>query len=437
MPDAHSHHSTASDANLPAAKVADANASTSARPALPLVTDEMLLNCMQCGFCLPHCPTYSLTELERYSPRGRIQLTRALFEGALSSSDAFSDIADSINTCLGCLACQTACPAGVEYEKIFESAKTLVVEAQSKRPSLALRLLSLAMQRLFTNPLLFKRVARLIAFSQRLPLERLLPKSLRRLYQLAPTFSTKFFDDVYQNPESIVGERACFLSGCIMNAAFADAHWDTVALLQSVGLDVAVPKLQACCGALNAHNGFLKEAKDLARANLRAFAGEELVVVNSAGCGAMMKRYADLFSPSEPEHADALALSQRVRDVSEVLLSRDVQLKKVDAKVTYQDACHLEHGQHIRREPRELLRRKFGSVVELSSPECCGSAGIYNLLQPDFSEQLLEKKICAIAATGAEIVVTANPGCLLQLQYGLRQAGSRAKAMHLATALRL
>lgn len=436
MPDTHAQPAITLDSNSHAEK-ADAQASTPLSVALPLVTDEMLLNCMQCGFCLPHCPTYALTELERYSPRGRIQLTRALFEGTLSSEEALSDISDSVNTCLGCLACQTACPAGVEYEKIFESAKTLVVEQHAQRPSLTTRLLSFAMTRLFTSPRLFKRVSRLLSLSQRLPLALLLPKSLRRLYQLAPTFSHKFFDDTYLNPTSSVQERVLFLSGCIMNTAFADVHWETVALLQSVGLDVVVPAMQVCCGALNAHNGFLKEAKALARENLRAFAGTELIVVNSAGCGAMMKHYTDLFLPNEPEHAEASAFSQRVRDLSEVLLARDFQPKKIAMKVTYQDACHLEHGQRIRREPRELLQRKFAQVIELNSPECCGSAGIYNLLQPHFSEQLLEKKIRAIAATGAEIVATANPGCLLQLQYGLRRVGSKVKAMHLSTALRL
>ncbi|MCS7013952.1 MAG: heterodisulfide reductase-related iron-sulfur binding cluster [Chloroherpetonaceae bacterium] len=408
-----------------------------ALPTLPLVTDEMLLNCMQCGFCLPHCPTYSLTELERYSPRGRIQLTRALFEGQLLPSESIADIAEAINTCLGCLACQTACPAGVEYEKIFESAKTLVLKTQMKRPMLEVRLLALAMKWLFPYPTRFKRISRLIALTQRWPVEKLLPKNLRRLYRLAPTFSLQFFDESYRNPEPAKGERVLFLSGCIMNTAFADVHWDTVALLQSVGLSVIVPKSQVCCGALNAHNGFLEEAKAMARANLHAFAGEELIVVNSAGCGAMMKHYAQLFSPDEPEYAKATALARRVRDMSEVLLARNFEPKQVRASITYQDACHLEHGQKIRREPRELLQRKFGRIVELNSPQCCGSAGIYNLLQPKLSEQLLEEKLRAIARTGAEIVVTANPGCLLQLQYGLRQISSKVRAMHLASALRL
>lgn len=410
---------------------------TAAQAALPLVTDEMLLNCMQCGFCLPHCPTYSLTELERYSPRGRIQLTRALFEGQLASNEGLSEIADSINTCLGCLACQSACPAGVEYEKIFESAKTLVVKAQMQRPTLAMRILSLAMTKLFPYPARLKRVSRLIAWAQRLPLEKLLPKPLRRMYQLAPRFSRTCFDATYQDPAPSIGERVQLLSGCIMNAAFAEVHWDTVALLHSVGLQVEVPKSQVCCGALNAHNGFLEEAKAMAKTNLRAFAGQKVIVVNSAGCGAMMKHYAELFSPAEPEYAEALALSQRVRDLSELLLLHDFQPEPKQMKVTYQDACHLEHGQKIHYAPRELLQRKFGALIELHSPECCGSAGIYNLLQPDWSEKLLEKKIQAISATGAEVVVTANPGCLLQLQYGLRQAGSAIRALHLATALRL
>ncbi len=411
--------------------------SASPAPTLPLITDAMLLNCMQCGFCLPHCPTYTLTELERYSPRGRIQLTRALFEERLSAPEHLADIADSINTCLGCLACQTACPAGVEYEKIFESAKTLVVQAPSLRSSWSVRLLSLAMRHLFMNPKRFKQASRLLAFSQRLPLERLLPKALCRMYALAPRFSPQFFDETYKNPTSSSGESVLFLSGCIMNTAFADVHYDSVALLESVGLRVVVPEAQYCCGALHAHNGFLAEAKELARRNLHAFAGSEWIAVNSAGCGAMMKHYPDLFSPDEPEYAQALIFSKRVKDLSQILLARNFQPNKVIQKVTYQDACHLEHGQKLREEPRELLRRKFGSVLELNSPRCCGSAGIYNLMQPKFAEELLAEKVQAIARTGAELVVSANPGCLLQLQYGLRQAGSTVKALHLATALRL
>jgi len=428
---------SATPSQLPSTAPDTAPPSTPSVPTLPLITDEMLLNCMQCGFCLPHCPTYSLTELERYSPRGRIQLTRALFEERLSAPEHLADIADSINTCLGCLACQTACPAGVEYEKIFESAKTLVVQASSSRSSWSVRLLSLAMRHLFMNPKRFKQASRLIAFSQRLPLERLLPQTLRRMYALAPRFSPQFFDETYQTPPSSSSESVLFLSGCIMNTAFADVHHDSVALLESVGLRVIVPEAQYCCGALHAHNGFLAEAKALARKNLHAFAGTELIAVNSAGCGAMMKHYADLFSPDEHEYAQALAFSRRVRDLSQILLARNFQPNRLAQKVAYQDACHLEHGQKLRQEPRELLRRKFGSVLELNSPQCCGSAGIYNLMQPKFAEALLAEKVQAIARTGAELVVSANPGCLLQLQYGLRQASSKVEAIHLATALRL
>lgn len=202
---------SATPSQLPSTAPDTAPPSTPSVPTLPLITDEMLLNCMQCGFCLPHCPTYSLTELERYSPRGRIQLTRALFEERLSAPEHLADIADSINTCLGCLACQTACPAGVEYEKIFESAKTLVVQASSSRSSWSVRLLSLAMRHLFMNPKRFKQASRLIAFSQRLPLERLLPKTLRRMYALAPRFSPQFFDETYQTPP-LFFQRKCAIS---------------------------------------------------------------------------------------------------------------------------------------------------------------------------------------------------------------------------------
>jgi glycolate oxidase iron-sulfur subunit len=401
----------------------------------PLLSDETLLNCMHCGLCLPTCPTYSLTNLERYSPRGRIQLTRTIFEGKLNDEKEIREVSDSINTCLGCLACVTACPAGVDYETIFESAKDRVQSLEKNRPASIVK--DLAMKHIFPYPKRFKAVSRLLYVLQQSPLENNLPDNFKRAYDLAPAFSEHFFDETFAPNPNL--ESVQFLSGCLMNTAFSEVHHDTAKVLEAIGKTVQLPKGQICCGALHAHNGYLNEAKTMAEANILAFEGSDApIVVNSAGCGAMMKHYPKLFDESSPMHRRASRVAMRVRDLSEFLMELNFSpTRKLNARITYQDACHLEHGQKIKAQPRTLLRRAFTEVIELNSPECCGSAGIYNLLQPDWSEQFLELKVEAIKKTKAEFVVTANPGCLLQLQYGLKKAGISTKAIHFATALKM
>ncbi|MDW8437830.1 MAG: (Fe-S)-binding protein [Chloroherpetonaceae bacterium] len=412
-----------------------ATASGKANPVLPLLSDDVLLNCMHCGLCLPTCPTYNLTNLERHSPRGRIQLTRAIFENQLDDAKEIQDVSEAINSCLGCLACVTACPAGVDYETIFESAKSRVQSLEKK--TLASLVRDVAMKELFPNPARFKAAARVLSLLQRSPLSNNLPASLKRACDLAPEFSERFFDETYKPAPD--GEPVLFLSGCIMNVAMPDIHFDTATVLKKVGATIRLPKTQTCCGALHAHNGYLDEAKQMAERNIGAF--EELdapIVLNSAGCGAMMKHYPKLFEEGSPLRRRAESVAKRVRDLSEFLVERKFSpTRKVKAKIAYQDACHLEHGQKIKAEPRTLLRSAFAEVVELNSPECCGSAGIYNLLRPDWSERFLALKIEAIRKSNADYVATANPGCLLQLRYGLREAGLKTKAIHLATALKM
>jgi glycolate oxidase iron-sulfur subunit len=404
-------------------------------PLFPFLSDETLLNCMHCGLCLPTCPTYTLTHLERYSPRGRIQLTRMVFEGSLNDEKEIQDVSDAVNTCLGCLACVTACPAGVDYETIFESAKDRVHTLETNTPASLFK--DFIMKHIFPYPTRFKAVSRLLYVLQQSPLERNLPDTFRRAYQLAPAFSEHFFDDTF-TPNSAL-ESVQFLSGCLMNTAFSDVHSHTATVLESVGKTIQMPKGQICCGALHAHNGYLNEAKKMAEINILAFEeGNAPILTNSAGCGAMMKHYPNLFKEGSLWHTRATRVAKRVCDLSEFLTdSNFAPTRKFNARLTYQDACHLEHGQKIKAQPRALLRRAFTEVVELNSPECCGSAGIYNLLQPDWSEEFLKLKVEAIRKSQAEFVVTANPGCLLQLQYGLKQSGVKATAIHLATALQM
>lgn len=404
-------------------------------PLLPLVSDETLLNCMHCGLCLPTCPTYSLTNLERYSPRGRIQLTRAIFEGKLDDEKEIQDVSDAINTCLGCLACVTACPAGVDYETIFEAAKDRVHTLEKNKPTSIIK--DLVMKHIFPYPTRFKAFSRLLYVLQQSPMAQNLPNALERAYQLAPTFSEHFFDEIYTPNPTL--ESVQFLSGCLMNTAFSEVHVHTATVLEAVGKTILMPKGQICCGALHAHNGYLSEAKKMAETNILAFEGSDApIVLNSAGCGAMMKHYPKLFEEGDAWHKRAIQVARRVRDLSEFLIEQNfAPTRKLNVRITYQDACHLEHGQKIKAQPRTLLQGAFTEVVELNSPECCGSAGIYNLLEPNWSEEFLKLKIEAIRKTRAEFVVTANPGCLLQLQYGLKTAGMRTKAIHLATALQM
>lgn len=405
------------------------------KPDFPLLTDEILLNCMHCGLCLPACPTYAITSLERHSPRGRIQLARAIFEGGFDDAAQREDVRDAIDSCLGCLACVSACPAGVDYETIFESAKTRVQTLEKK--TFAARVRDFAMKALFPFPARFKATARLLSIVQRSPLANNLPDSLKRAYDLAPELSERFFDETYKPDPAL--EPVLFLSGCVMNVAFADVHEHTAKLLASVGKSLRLPKTQTCCGALHAHNGYLDEARKMAERNIAAFEERDApIVLNSAGCGAMMKHYPKLFEPETEMRRRAEALAKRVRDLSEFLIEQNFSpTRKVQATIAYQDACHLEHGQKIKSEPRTLLRQAFAEVLELHSPECCGSAGIYNVLQPDWSEKLLDLKIAAIEKTKADFVATANPGCLLQLRYGLKKAGLKTKAIHLASALEM
>lgn len=401
----------------------------------PLLSDETLLNCMHCGLCLPTCPTYSLTNLERYSPRGRIQLTRAIFEGKFNDEKEIQDVSDAINTCLGCLACVTACPAGVDYETIFEAAKDRVQSLENNKPASILK--NVVMKHIFPYPARFKAVSRLLYVIQQSPLSQNLPNGLKRAYELAPAFSEHFFDETFTPSPNL--ESVQFLSGCLMNTAFSEVHAHTATVLESAGKTIQMPKGQICCGALHAHNGYVSEAQKMAEVNICAFEGSDApIVTNSAGCGAMMKHYPKLFEEGSEWHRRATSVAKRVRDLSEFLAELNfAPTRKLNARVTYQDACHLEHGQKIKTQPRTLLRRAFTEVVELNSPECCGSAGIYNLLQPDWSEEFLKLKVEAIQKTKADFVVTANPGCLLQLQYGLKEAGVKTKAIHLATALQM
>jgi glycolate oxidase iron-sulfur subunit len=400
---------------------------------------EDYARCVHCGLCLNHCPTYRLWHLEADSPRGRIQQMIRVDEGAAPVNATF---VDHIDKCLDCRACETACPSGVEYGKLVEFARARI-ERDYKRPFLSRLARNFAYRRLLPHPSRIAFFARLIRFYQRSGLRTLARKSgLLRAFGLAqremllPPVDDNFFSRFLGTTFQPSGERrakVAFFGGCVAQVTFSTLNEATIRVLMANGCEVVVPRRQVCCGALASHAGVREAARELARRNLTAFASDEFdaIVTNAAGCGSTLKEYSHLFSPEEPEYQAAKAFESRVRDVTEFLatLGMVAPLKPTPSRVTYQDSCHLLHGQKIREAPRSLLRAiPELELVELPySDICCGSAGVYNITQPEASFELLAEKMKHAASTGATTIVTANPGCLLQMRAGaeLHQTGQQ------------
>ncbi|MCC7494230.1 MAG: (Fe-S)-binding protein [Fimbriimonadaceae bacterium] len=405
-----------------------------------------ILNCMHCGLCLPTCPTYTLTGSERSSPRGRIQLMRGVADGKLELTPTF---AHEMFFCLGCLACETACPAGVDYGGLLEAARTQVVRHRPPRgvKALAQRLAfgmfeNLALLRLVALAMRCYQASGLRALVHRTGLLRLLGR-LGEMEGLMPTISVRPSSATVPVETAPVGperERVGVLLGCVMDVAGAAENEATVRLLARHGCRVIAPPL-GCCGALHAHAGDLPRARRMAKEVIAAFEAAQVdcVVLNSAGCGAAMKEYGHWLHDDPVWAERAAAFAARVLDLTEFLTSRPLAPggRPLGLTVTYHDACHLNHAQKVNSPPRKLLQALPGvRLIEL--PEagwCCGSAGIYNITHFPEAVALLDRKMANIAATGADLVVTGNPGCLVQLQYGVRRHGLRCEAIHTATLL--
>jgi glycolate oxidase iron-sulfur subunit len=397
---------------------------------------SILQQCIHCGMCLPTCPTYDATKHETSSPRGRIALMRAVADGRLAPHS--TQFADEMFFCLGCLACETACPAGVNYAEMLESARAEV----GLRGAWVIRWL-------VAKPSRLRALARALRVDQRLGLTRrlrpLMPRRLRELHALQPRISDRFSFDLIAEHESPVTHdptqryRVGLLTGCVQDVAFADVNRDTVDVLLANGCEVLTPRTQVCCGSLPGHNGELRLARRLAHQNLDAFPLDDLdaIIVNSAGCGSFMKRYRHLL-PGDPR---AKTWDSKARDISEWLVQIGLRppstIDHERFRVACHDACHLVHGQKISEPPRKLLRAIPGvELVELPEATwCCGSAGIYNITQPEMSLALLERKMNHIAATGASIVATGNPGCIGQLRYGAAKFGVNVEVLHPITLL--
>jgi glycolate oxidase iron-sulfur subunit len=379
------------------------------------------------------------------SPRGRIYQVLLADEGRLPVSDAF---VTHIDRCLGCLACQTACPSGVQYGHIVERARAQI-EQQYRRPWLARRVREFVYGALLMDYPKLARWARRLRSYQHSGLARFVRASgslkllgLDEMEALAPRINPDFTFAEFGTVFPAEGERrgrVALLAGCVGSVAFDDLNQATIRVLQKNGLEVILPRGQGCCGALHAHAGRRDDARTLARRNVRAFLEKECdaIVTNSAGCGSAMKDYVELLAGDEPA-ADVQAFVAKVRDVTEYLAEIGPRSPShaLAGKVTYQDPCHLAHAQKVRSAPRELLRAAGAELVEMQHPDyCCGSAGVYNVTQPELATTILAAKMDDVAATGVPVLVTANTGCMLQLRAGVAQRGLRMEVKHVIEVL--
>lgn len=410
---------------------------------------------MHCGLCLPQCPTYALTGLEKSSPRGRIRLIKSVAEGDLPITPGF---VEEMNFCLDCQACETACPAGVKYGALVEAARAQIFQ-QGYESLVSTVLKKLFLRWLFRTPQRLQVLASLLRiyqqsgfqwFLQRSGLLKLFSRRLHEVQSLTPTISETPSSQLYPErvePYGSMRYRVGFLTGCIMDVAFADVNVDTIELLRHHGCEVVIPRGQVCCGSLQAHNGDREVARELARVNIEVFSREpfDAIIMNSAGCGAFMKEYDHLFSQEPHLAMKAMTVSKKIQDVTEFLTTIGLQVREGGStnryekkRVTYHDACHLVHTQKISLQPRELIKMIPGvEYVELpESTWCCGSAGIYNITRYDDSMKLLSRKMENIKRVRPDIIVTGNPGCLVQIQHGLEREGLSVELLHTATFLR-
>ena len=397
--------------------------------------EKDLMTCVHCGLCLPACPTYLETGSEADSPRGRLVLMRKMHEGSLSPDDA--DVVHHLDLCLGCRACETACPSAVPYGRILETARERInAERVRPRPTDWSRW---AVLDTLTEP---KKMTVAMRMAQAVtgggvprPAARLLsgdPQAAAQKTSLPDTISAPL-PPVVTPAVGRKRARVGVLAGCAMRVLFGDVNADTVKILAANGCEVLVNRRQGCCGALHGHNGYGDEARSLARGLVDAFSpfdGLDAIIVNSAGCGSMMKEYGTLLADDPAYAARAAAFAAKVQDVCEWLdaLGWVAPLRaegETPVTMTYHDACHLAHGQQIREAPRALLAR-LPNVTWAALPEsevCCGSAGIYNLTEPAMARNLQRRKLENILATGASVVATGNPGCLSWIGAGLKERG--------------
>ncbi len=415
---------------------------------LDLPSDEILSSCIHCGMCLQACPTYNISFDEVSSPRGRIRLIKYVAEGKLPLTEKF---AFEMNYCLDCQACETACPAGVKYGSLVEAARVHIEQSEFVSPFSRL-IKKIAFRKILPNFKLLKFYSKALRYYQksfvRKPFEKILKLISTKLYEinrLSPKISDSFSDEIFPEIVEAKGEKkftVLFPVGCLMNVMFSDINKDTIELLSKLGCEVIIPKNQTCCGSLPAHNGDLEQARKLARATIDNFGkyNYDFIISNSAGCGAFMKEYGHILKDDVVYSNKARVFSSKVKDVMEFIYYNFDMTKYQtgqELEVTYHEACHLVHTQKISEEPKSVLKQIRGiKLIPLNEATwCCGSAGIYNIVNYDSSMLILQRKMNNIKSTNAKIVLTGNPGCLGQIRYGTEKFGLNVEVIHPVTLL--
>jgi glycolate oxidase iron-sulfur subunit len=412
--------------------------------------EDELLNCMRCGFCLPSCPTYVQSgNREAYSPRGRIALMKAVADGRIEPDE---DIERTLNECLGCRACEPVCPSGVRYGHLLEEARDII--NRNKKYSLPARAVrSLVFKHLFPHPKRMRRMTALLGVYQRTGLARLVRKTkllnllpqplaaMERALPQAPTLREMSRPHAPVRARGTARATVGFFSGCLMDTMFRETNIATMKLLEKAGCNIVVPGTQNCCGALHGHAGEKSGAVELAKRNIEAFesADVDYIVTNAGGCGAYLADYGHLLRDDPAWAGRAASFSAKIKDISAILFElgfHESGLRLPPQVVTYQDSCHLRNVQRTSEQPRKLLRAIEGvDYREMEQADrCCGLAGIYNLVHADLSMKFLDDKMARVRETQATTIVTANPGCLLQMKLGVEREGlsGRVRVVHIA-----
>lgn len=404
--------------------------------------------CVHCGLCLNACPTYRELGLEADSPRGRVYQMIQVYEGRAEIDESYQR---HIGLCLACRACESACPSGVPYGRLVEAARA-EIDAKTTRPAMERRIYDFVFGKVLPSARWLKALSYPLYLYQRSGLERRMSQSsllkrFPRLAQLAslsprvqmPSFFTQYGKTF--RADGVRRHRVAMLGGCMANVCYARLHEATVRVLRRNGCEVVVPADQTCCGALHVHAGRKEEAQQLARRNVDALLGQgfDAILTNTSGCGCALKEYHDLLEDDPAYAGRAKEFRGKVKDINEFLGSIDLRPpeRELKAVVTYQDSCHLTHGQKLPGPPRKLLKSIPGITFKEMpfSDHCCGSAGIYNVLHTDMSLGLLRKKMDHANSTGAAIIASANPGCLLQLEAGVRMHGKGQRVLHVVELL--
>lgn len=410
--------------------------------------DDLLRACVHCGMCLSSCPTYRLTGQEMSSPRGRLWLMRAVADDRLDLLDPLFD--EQMYQCLNCRACEAVCPSGVHYGPLVEASRAQL-ETHAHRPLWQRLAQQVGMRWLFARPRRLRTITGGLRLYQRTKLDRLVRKTgllklmgMADMERLLPPIEGKPLvpgQERWSPTAARAAKRARLFNGCVMGTVFADTNRAAARVMAHNGNAVDLPVGQRCCGALAVHSGLMDDARVLARRNIDAFerSGDDPIIVTAAGCGAALKEYGFLLK-EDPAYADRAArFSARVKDVTEYLAADAIAPPTVPVKrvVTYQEPCHLAHAQRITAQPRQLLKAVPGlELVEMAeSSLCCGSAGIYNIIRKQMADDLGDRKARHILATNAMDVVTANPGCAMQLRASLGRNGSRVRVRHIVEVL--